>query len=169
MTKLSMIAACLLLPGCLGQAYEARQTQTTGVTCVVPSGDYTGCDGQSHSYVVRYWAASPSASTPAESDAGLQEWSCWADQVIPPGYSYSCPAGAACAVWDANGNEEQGHCEGPPADAGATPDPLSWCLPYAEVDAPPGSGSLPDPVPGRTCHTETSGNLIYWCCVSGVE
>lgn len=78
MTKLSMIAVCLLLPGCLGQAYEA--------------------------------------------------------------------------------------------DAGATPDPLSWCLPYAEVDAPPGSGSLPDPVPGRTCHTETSGNLIYWCCVSvGVE
>lgn len=49
-------------------------------------------------------------------------------------------------------------------DAGT--DAAAWCLPYGEVDAPPGSGSLPDPVPGRTCHAETSGNLIYWCCVS---
>ena len=52
----------------------------------------------------------------------------------------------------------------PDAEAPADASPDVVCHPYAEVDAPPGSGSLPDPVPGRTCYPQTSGDIVYWCC-----
>lgn len=115
-----------------------------GVDCATPLGDFVGCDGQSHAYVVGYSAESEGPQAPA--DSGLMPWKCWALQVVDPA-EHVCPPGNACEVWapvDGGLAHAVGTCTAP-ADA-ADADAIDAAPDVQRTDDAPEAGGCVGPL-----------------------